>query len=69
MAQNPVNHKRTKHIDIKYLYIRESIKSGAIRLKYCPSKEMLADAMMKALAHDQFELLRDGMGLRAIFEL
>ena len=62
VAQNPVNHKQTKHIDIKYHYVRESVESGAIRLKYCPSKEMVADAMTKPLARDQFELLRDGMG-------
>ena len=64
--KNLVNHKRTKHIDIKYHYIRESIESGAVRLKYCPNKEMRADAMTKPLACDQFELLSDGMGLRAI---
>ena len=56
VAQNLVNHKRTKHIDIKYHYIRESIESGAVRLKYCPSRD-------DCRCHDE---TIDGMGLRAI---
>ena len=34
LANNPENHKRTKHINIKYHYIRELIEQGAIQLIY-----------------------------------
>ena len=43
MANNPVGHKRTKHIDMKHLFIRETIQAGTIVLTYCPTKSMVAD--------------------------
>ena len=63
VAHNPVNHKRTKHIDVKYHYVRDAVESGMIELRYCRSSDMVADALTKALARDQFEGLRAQMGL------
>jgi hypothetical protein len=40
---------RTKHIDIRYHFIRQVVTSGAIKLLYCPTEDMLADALTKAL--------------------
>ncbi len=40
MAKNPVSHSRTKHIDIKYHYVREAIQE---KETYCPTENMLAD--------------------------
>ena len=63
VAHNPVNHKRTKHIDIKYHYVRDAVESGMIELRYCRSSDIVADALTKALVRDQFEGLRAQMGL------
>ena len=49
MAQNPVMHSRTKHIDIRYHFIRETIANGTVTLKYCPTKDMIADCLTKSL--------------------
>ena len=64
MAKNYVFHGRTKHIGIKYHYIREKVNDKSIELKYCPTEEMTADVLTKGLNRDKFEKLRDKMGLR-----
>lgn len=47
LANNPVNHKRAKHIDIRYHFIRDEIRRGRIVLKYCPTQDMVADVFTK----------------------
>ena len=47
LAKNPVHHQRSKHIDIKYHYIRDEIQRGNIILKYVPSGENMADIFTK----------------------
>lgn len=54
-AKNPVDRQRSKHIDIKYHFIRESIQNGDFELKYCITQEMAADMMTKPLSRNQFE--------------
>ena len=63
MSRNPVLHKRTKHIDIKYHFVREKTQDGTIELKYCPTNEMVADILTKPLSKGQFEYLRCKLGL------
>jgi hypothetical protein len=46
--------KRTKHIDVRYHYIREVIKKGWLILKYISTKHQLADILTKALAASKF---------------
>ncbi len=49
LATNPSNHKRTKHIDVRYHYIRESIENGSIRVEYVKTADQAADGLTKAL--------------------
>ena len=62
-ALNPDFHRMTKHIHIRYHYVRESIADNIIDVIYCPSSEMTADALTKPLTKEQFEYLRGKMGL------
>ena len=64
MAKNPQFHGRTKHISIKYHYIREQMEWGAVALKYYPSNDMIADMLTKGLARDQFCKIRKMAGVR-----
>lgn len=63
IAKNPVDHSRTKHIDIRYHYIRECVQNGEVELQYCPTNDMKADILTKPLARQKFEYLRRGIGL------
>lgn len=65
LAQSGAYHARTKHIDIQYHYIREAVKNCLISLNYCPTEDMTADILTKALARPQFEKLRGMLGLRS----
>ena len=49
LAKNPVHHKRTKHIDICYHFIRFEIANGIVNLKYIPSNQNIADMFTKPL--------------------
>ena len=66
ISRNPVLHSRSKHIDIRYHYIREAIDHGIVDLTYCPTKEMVADILTKAVSRGQFEYLRIKMGLQLV---
>ena len=50
LAKNPVHHQRTKHIDIKYHFIRFAIEEGIIDLQYIPTGENIADQFTKPLS-------------------
>ena len=66
IAHNPVSHARTKHIDIRYHYVREAIQDNVVALKYCPTDEMTADVLTKFLPKRKFEKFREALGLCVI---
>ena len=49
LSKNPKGHSRTKHIDIKYHFIREAVSKKEIELAHCPSEKMIADILTKGL--------------------
>ena len=49
LAKSPVNHQRSKHIDIKYHFIRSEINSGIISLEYTPTDMNVADIFTKPM--------------------
>ena len=66
MAKNPVGHARTKHIDIRYHFVREGVKNGAIFLNYVATDEMIADILTKPLPKHPFERLVIGLGIKTV---
>ena len=63
-AKDPKHHSRTKHIDVQHHFIREKLEDGEVSLWYCPTEDMVADVLTKALAKVRHEKLTKAMGLR-----
>lgn len=57
------NQSKARHIGVRFYYIRENVKDGKVKIVYCPTAKMLADIMTKAIPADQFEYLRNGIGV------
>ena len=58
-------HARTKHIDIRYHFIRFVIDNGTVKLIYCPTDEMVADTLTKALPSAKGKHFASALGLSA----
>ena len=50
LGKNPEFHKRSKHIDVQYHYIREQVQNGRVTTPYIPTAQMIADGLTKALS-------------------
>jgi hypothetical protein len=64
LSKNPVMHGRSKHIDIRFHFLRDLTRDGVVTLLHCYSQEQLADIMTKPLTRAAFEKLRMLMGVR-----
>ena len=49
IAKNPELHGRTKHIDVKYFFLKELTERQVFDNQYCPTSEQIADIFTKAL--------------------
>ncbi|XP_026384850.1 uncharacterized protein LOC113280444 [Papaver somniferum] len=65
IAQNPVFHERTKHIEIDCYFVREKLISGLILPKHLSSSDQLADFFTKPLGAPQFGRLVGKSGVRS----
>ena len=59
LVNNPVHHQRSKHIDIKYHFIRDHCMQGNVNVVYMPSTEMVADIFTKPVAKCKQEQFKD----------
>ena len=64
MSKNPQFHGKSKHIAIKYHFIRDQVKKGTIQVMYCRTEEMPADMTTKGLGGDRFAKLRKMIGMK-----
>nr|GEW52510.1 putative RNA-directed DNA polymerase [Tanacetum cinerariifolium] len=63
LSKNSVMHNRSKHIDVKYYFLRDLVNDGRIELRYCNTLAQVADIMTKPLKVEQFEKLRKMLGM------
>lgn len=63
LSRNPVMHGRSKHIDVRYHFLRDLCKDGVIELQFCKSEDQVADLMTKPLKQPVFEKLRSVLGV------
>jgi hypothetical protein len=63
LAKNPVFHDRSKHIDIRFHYIRDYIANKEVKVKYVKTPDQLVHIFTKALKYDVFVKMRDMLGV------
>nr|GEU85731.1 retrovirus-related Pol polyprotein from transposon TNT 1-94 [Tanacetum cinerariifolium] len=63
---NPVQHSRTKHIAVRYHFIKEHVEKGTIKLYFVKMDYQLADIFTKALPADRFNYLVRRHGMRSL---
>ncbi|GJR87574.1 retrovirus-related pol polyprotein from transposon TNT 1-94 [Tanacetum coccineum] len=63
---NPVQHSRTKHIAVRYHFIKEHVKNGTIELYFVKTDYQLADIFTKELPVDKFNYLVRRLGMRSL---
>nr|GFC18381.1 hypothetical protein [Tanacetum cinerariifolium] len=60
---NPVQHTRTKHIDVRYHYIKDHVEKGTIELYFGGTEYQLADLFTKSLPEARFKFLVEKLGM------
>lgn len=55
LAKNPVHHQRSKHIDIRYHFIRSEVESGIVDLIYVPSEDNISDVFTKPVSKNKLK--------------
>lgn len=69
ISKNPVLHSRTKHFELKYHFLRETVQNKEIALEYVSSKEQLVDIFTKPLPKTTFVHLRGELGVLPLQEV
>ena len=64
LAKNPVNHERSKHIDVRFHFIREQVKEGNVELEHVESRAQAADMFTKPLPSSLFENNKMILGMK-----
>ncbi|KAL6337946.1 hypothetical protein AAG906_005411 [Vitis piasezkii] len=63
ISKNPVQHSRTKHIEIRHHFLRDHAQKGDITLEFVSTKDQLADIFTKPLSEEQFSDIRRQLGV------
>ena len=61
LTENPILSQRSKHIDIKYHFIREQVKNKTIKPIYLPTDNMIADPLTKSIGAQQLKRVIKGL--------
>ncbi|GKD41536.1 retrovirus-related pol polyprotein from transposon TNT 1-94, partial [Tanacetum coccineum] len=63
LSKNPVQHSRTKHIEIRHHFLCDNVQKGHISIEKVPSIDNIADILNKPLKRESFNYLRLGLGM------
>lgn len=69
LSKNPVSHGRSKHIEVRYHFLRDLVNKERVILQYCNTEVQLADFLTKALKVDRFEALKKKAGIVSLRDL
>ena len=63
LSKNPIQHSRTKHIEIRHHFLIDHTQKGDIILQFIPTENQLADIFTKPLGEEQFCKIRQELGI------
>ena len=63
LVKNPVFHQRSKHIDVRYFFVRDRVNDGELTVEHVSSEFQLADILTKPLCGEKFVKL---LGIRKL---
>nr|GEW06650.1 copia protein [Tanacetum cinerariifolium] len=63
---NNVQHSRSKHIDVRYHFIKEQVENGVVKLYFVRTQYQLVDIFTKALPRERFNFLKEKLGMKSI---
>ena len=63
ITKNPLEHSHTKHIEVRYHFIRDHVEKGHITLSFISTENQLADIFTKPLNADRFAYIRMELGM------
>ena len=64
LAHNSAVNRRNKHIDVRYHFTRQCVEDGVLELQYCPTDDMVADMLTKALGRVKLQRFVWSAGMR-----
>ena len=66
LAKNPISHGRSKHIEMRFHYLREQVVDGEMNVEHCRTENQIADIMMKGVQVEVFRRLRTMMNIDSL---
>ena len=69
LAKNPVHHERSKHIDVRFHFIRQQVKEKNVHLRHVASRDQIADVLTKPLSKVWLDNYKRLMGMKDRKEL
>ena len=63
ISENPVQHSKTRHIDIRYHFLKHHVEQGTIEMYFMNSNYQLAELFTKALEEKRFTFLVEKIGM------
>ena len=63
LSKNPIQHSRTKHIEIRHHFLRDHVLKCDIELEFVPTKRQIADIFTKPLKEEQLCYIRTELGM------
>ena len=66
ISKNPLMHTKTKHIAIKYHYLRELVQDKEVKMEYVNTKDKIVDIFTKKLPKDSHKYLRGKLGVKSL---
>ena len=67
MSHNPIQHDRTKHVEVDRHFIKEKVDSKILKLLFVKSESQLADILTKGVSSKFFESTLDKLGMTDVY--